>query len=157
LIIGQAGRRNERYRRQSAFPVDVAAVRTQRFIDNRRSGECTGRWFIRSRLSGQLAVPGALTFSAPPLSVSLHFTFGQPSNRITALTVEDVVVNDGKIGIRLGQGVSPVPPPFAAMVHELRPRFCGSGRSSWASICWVLGVERCASSCSTVHVADLLG
>ena len=37
LIIGQAGRRPEGYRRQSAFPVVVAVVPTQRLPRHRRS------------------------------------------------------------------------------------------------------------------------
>lgn len=53
------------------------------------------------------------------VAAMLLVLFGQPFHRIAALTVDDVVVENGGIGIRLGQGVSPVPPPFAAMVHDL--------------------------------------
>jgi len=45
--------------------------------------------------------------------------FGQPFNRIAALTLDDVVIDNVEISLRLGQGNSPVPPPFAAMVRDL--------------------------------------
>ncbi len=44
---------------------------------------------------------------------------GQPFTRIAALTVADVVADATGVGVRLGQGVTPVPVPFAAMVLEL--------------------------------------
>lgn len=63
----------------------------------------------------------------------------QPFHRIAALTVDDVVVENGGIGIRLGQGVSPVPPPFAAMVHDLlvgRPNLNTATNPTSGWLCW---------------------
>ncbi len=43
----------------------------------------------------------------------------QPFNRIAALKVDDVIVDGAEVGISLGQGVTPIPVPFAAMVCQL--------------------------------------
>lgn len=44
---------------------------------------------------------------------------GQPFTRIAALTLSDVAVDADGVYVCLGEGVVPVPPPFAAMVSEL--------------------------------------
>ena len=52
------------------------------------------------------------------VAAMLLVLFGQPFNKIAALRVQDIV--DGETtGIRLGQGVTPIPEPFAATVREL--------------------------------------
>jgi hypothetical protein len=48
--------------------------------------------------------------------------FGQPFTRIAALRVSDVAVEAGDVSVRLGEGVVPIPPPFASMVTELMAR-----------------------------------
>ena len=53
------------------------------------------------------------------VAAMLLVLFGQPFTRIAALSLDDVVVDADAAGIRLGQGVAPIPPLFAAMVHEL--------------------------------------
>lgn len=45
---------------------------------------------------------------------------GQPMNKISTLSVGDTVIDGDTIGIRLGEGVTPIPEPFAAMVRDLR-------------------------------------
>lgn len=48
---------------------------------------------------------------------------GQPFSKIAALKTDDIVLQDAVIGIRLGQGLTPVPEPFASMLFEfLRDR-----------------------------------
>jgi len=56
------------------------------------------------------------------VAAMLGVLFGQPFNRIAALSVDDVVIDADSIGIRLGQGVTPMPAPFAAMLAELVAR-----------------------------------
>ena len=53
------------------------------------------------------------------VAAMLLVLFGQPFTRIAALTLDDVIVDADTTGLRLGQGVAPIPPLFAAMVHEL--------------------------------------
>lgn len=45
--------------------------------------------------------------------------FGQPFSRIAALELDDVVIDGGSARIRLGEGLTPIPPPFSAMFAEL--------------------------------------
>ena len=45
--------------------------------------------------------------------------FAQPFTRIAAFTVDDVIVDGTEVGISLGQDMTPVPAPFAAMVRQL--------------------------------------
>jgi hypothetical protein len=46
--------------------------------------------------------------------------FGQPYDRIAALPLDAISIGDtGQIGIRLGQGITPVPAPFDTMFVEL--------------------------------------
>jgi hypothetical protein len=47
---------------------------------------------------------------------------GQPFTRIAALGIADVVIDGDDVGIRLGQGITPIPPPFAGLVVELLGR-----------------------------------
>ena len=47
---------------------------------------------------------------------------GQPFTRIAALRLSDVEVDSDDVNVRLGEGVVPLPPPFAAMVTELIAR-----------------------------------
>ena len=44
---------------------------------------------------------------------------GQPFTRIAALTLSDVVVDGDELSIRLGEGLVPIPPPFAGMITDL--------------------------------------
>ena len=53
------------------------------------------------------------------VAAMLLVLFAQPFTKIAALTLDDVVADGETIGIRLGQGVTPVPPPFAAMLRQL--------------------------------------
>jgi hypothetical protein len=46
----------------------------------------------------------------------LILLFAQPLKAIAGLTVDDVLVSDGEVSIRLGQPPSPVPEPFATML-----------------------------------------
>jgi len=45
--------------------------------------------------------------------------FGQPFTRIATLGVDDILVKEGAVGIRLGRDIAPVPPPFADMFAQL--------------------------------------
>jgi hypothetical protein len=47
---------------------------------------------------------------------------GQPFTRIAALTLSDVIVQNGNLSVRLGEGVVPLPPPFSDMVSDLIAR-----------------------------------
>jgi len=44
---------------------------------------------------------------------------GQPFTRIASLRLDDIIENDDELGVRLGQGITPIPPPFAEMVSQL--------------------------------------
>jgi hypothetical protein len=52
------------------------------------------------------------------VAAMLVVLFGQPFNKIAAVQVQDIRDGD-TTGIRLGQGVTPIPEPFAAMVRDL--------------------------------------
>jgi hypothetical protein len=62
---------------------------------------------------------GRLEFRVAAL---LGVLFGQPFSRIAALSLDDVVIDGDAVGIRLGQNVTPMPTPFAAMLTELVAR-----------------------------------
>jgi len=47
---------------------------------------------------------------------------GQSFTAVAILRLDDVVIEDGGVGVRLGKGSTPVPPPFGAMVEELLTR-----------------------------------
>ena len=53
------------------------------------------------------------------VAAMLLVLLAQPFNRIAALKVDDVVVDGAEVGISLGQDVTPIPTPFAAMVCQL--------------------------------------
>ena len=53
------------------------------------------------------------------VAAMLLMLFGQPFNKIAALRVQDIHVEGEATGIRLGQGITPIPEPFAAMLREL--------------------------------------
>jgi hypothetical protein len=53
------------------------------------------------------------------VAAMLLVLLAQPFNRIAALKVDDVIVDGAEVGISLGQGATPIPAPFAAMVCQL--------------------------------------
>ncbi|MCA1706919.1 MAG: hypothetical protein LC808_28110 [Actinobacteria bacterium] len=53
------------------------------------------------------------------VAAMLLVLLGQPFNRIATLTLSDVQVDAAGVSVRLGEGVVPIPPPFAAMVTDL--------------------------------------
>jgi len=86
LIIGEAGRRHQRYRRQSAFPVVAvgradANKRLARQAQGQAGDSPTGSspW---SAVSRPAVLRGTVTLSAPRLSVSRHFTPRRPRPRL---------------------------------------------------------------------------
>ncbi|MHB1549306.1 MAG: recombinase XerD, partial [Acidimicrobiales bacterium] len=46
----------------------------------------------------------------------------QPFTRIAPLKADGVIIDGTEVSITLGQGATPVPPPFAAMVRELHAK-----------------------------------
>jgi hypothetical protein len=104
------------------------------------------RWAITTRRCPKLALPKRQQGTAPVLdhtqrvdilrrilspdtgrlehrvAAILLVLAGQPFTKIATLTVEDVVLDGETTGIRLGQGVTAIPPPFGAMVRELLAR-----------------------------------
>ena len=52
------------------------------------------------------------------VAAMLLVLLGQPFTRIAALKLSDVEVDSDPVNVRLGEGVVPIPPPFAAMVSE---------------------------------------
>ncbi|WP_409491486.1 hypothetical protein [Amycolatopsis sp. cmx-11-12] len=62
----------------------------------------------------------ALTDEEIPLltrvAATLTLLYAQPITRILRLTVDDVLVEDGDVSLRLGEPPSPVPQPFAALL-----------------------------------------
>jgi len=43
----------------------------------------------------------------------------QPISRVVSLRVEQLHINDVELGICFGEGITPIPEPFAAMIHDL--------------------------------------
>ncbi|MGI8776432.1 MAG: hypothetical protein ACR2LJ_03385 [Acidimicrobiales bacterium] len=85
------------------------------------------------------------------VAAMLLVLLAQPFDRIAALTLDDVVVESGEIGLRLGQGVTPIPPPFAALVDALvtaRPNL----NTATNAACQWLFPGRKADSHITPHV-----
>ena len=100
------------------------------------------RWAVTTRRMPKLSMPKRRHSTAPPLddtkrlealrrlldpgtgrlehrvAAMLVLLFGQPFNKIAALRVQDIAEGE-TTGIRLGQGLTPIPEPFAAMVREL--------------------------------------
>ncbi|MGI8312726.1 hypothetical protein [Saccharopolyspora hattusasensis] len=71
----------------------------------------------------RLAMVGrALTDDGIPLltrvAAILMLLYAQPLTRILRLTVDDVLVEDGEVSIRLGDPPSPVPYPFAGLLLD---------------------------------------
>ncbi len=62
---------------------------------------------------------GPLEYRVAAMFVML---FGQPITKIAALRIDDVVTDADTIGVRLGQGVCPIPAPYGAMVSQLLER-----------------------------------
>ena len=48
----------------------------------------------------------------------LVLLYAQPLTRVTRLTIDDVIVDDGRMAIRLGDPPAPVPAPFDALIGE---------------------------------------
>ena len=48
----------------------------------------------------------------------LVLLYAQPLTRVTRLTIDDLMVDDGQMAIRLGDPPAPVPAPFDALVGE---------------------------------------
>ncbi|MDA8314561.1 MAG: recombinase XerD [Actinomycetota bacterium] len=101
------------------------------------------RWAVATRRSPKLSIPKRRHKSAAVLdraqrveilrrlsnpatgrlehrvAAMLVVLFGQPFTKIAALTVDDVVTHVETVEIRLGQGLAPVPSPFAPMLRQL--------------------------------------
>ncbi|PJM91494.1 hypothetical protein CG719_33525 [Streptomyces sp. CB01373] len=52
------------------------------------------------------------------VAAALVLLYAQPLTRITRLTIDDALREDGEVQIRLGDPPSPVPEPFAGMPHR---------------------------------------
>lgn len=101
------------------------------------------RWAIRTQRCPKLRIPIRPARSVTPLddATRLHHLerlldpttgqlahrvagvlvvlFGQPFTRVVTLRIDDIVVEGGTVGIRLGCDVTPVPAPFADMFAQL--------------------------------------
>ncbi len=104
------------------------------------------RWAIRTRRCAKLVIPGHRQGNAPVLdsterldilrrllipdtgriehrvAAMMLVLFGQRFTTIAAVRLGDVVIEHGDVGVRLGEGIVPVPPPFGAMLEELVAR-----------------------------------
>jgi hypothetical protein len=104
------------------------------------------RWAMRTRRCQKLVIPPRRHGAAPVLdnserldilrqllspdsgrlehrvATTLLVLLGQRFTTIAALGLEDVVIEHGEVGVRLGEGIAPIPPPFAAMFEELVAR-----------------------------------
>jgi hypothetical protein len=115
-------------------------------------GSCSGgrvfvRWAIRTRRCPTLVIPVARASAScralddterrdiliqqlnpatghleHRVAVMFMVLLGQRFTAIAKLRLDDVIIENGGVGVRLGQGVTPVPPPFGAMVEELVAR-----------------------------------
>ncbi|MCW6005369.1 hypothetical protein K1W54_12365 [Micromonospora sp. CPCC 205371] len=56
---------------------------------------------------------------AARVAAVLVLLFAQPLTRIRVLTLDDIIVGDDDLAIRLGDPPSPVPQPFATLLLEL--------------------------------------
>lgn len=56
------------------------------------------------------------------VAVMFNVLLGQRFTAIARLRLDDVVISSSGVGVRLGLGITPVPPPFGAMVGELVTR-----------------------------------
>jgi len=92
-------------------PVDVPAGRTSEPVAPIEHDE---RWAVARRL-----------LHAPDISVAdrvagvLVIVYAQPLTRINRLTVSDLIMQPGRVAIRLGSSPIEIPEPLAAYVHEL--------------------------------------
>jgi hypothetical protein len=101
------------------------------------------RWAISTRRCPALRVPHRVHGTAPVLDQTarlghlerlldpatghlshrvagvLVVLYGQPFSRMAALQLDDVDIDGGSVGIHLGEGLTPIPPPFSAMFAEL--------------------------------------
>lgn len=50
----------------------------------------------------------------------LVLLYAQPLSRIVRFTISDILPADGATLLHLGDPLSPVPEPFAALLHELQ-------------------------------------
>jgi hypothetical protein len=98
------------------------------------------RWAIRSKHAPTLVIPHRSTSNPAPIAqhqrltllrqtlsrediplqdrvaAALVLLYAQPITRITRLTTDDVLQDDGEVVIRLGDPPSPVPEPFAGLL-----------------------------------------
>lgn len=111
------------------------------------AGSAFVRWAVRTRRCPKLVIPVARTAGScrvldaaerrdilkrllspatghleHRVAVMFVVLLGQQFTAIAKLRLEDVVIDDGGVGVLLGFGITPVPPPFAAMVEELVAR-----------------------------------
>jgi hypothetical protein len=56
------------------------------------------------------------------VAVMLLVLLGQPFTRIAAIRVDDVIAGRDQLGVRLGNGITPIPCPFADLVRDLLGR-----------------------------------
>ena len=101
------------------------------------------KWAMASGHMPRLAIPTTQKATRPPISqqrrlamlrrfltdlgiplrtrvaACLLLLYAQPVARLVRLTIDDIHTHNGETRLRLGTPASPVPEPFAAMLHEL--------------------------------------